>query len=95
MHILKYCPEFKNITKNNNQELYYRDDIISARKTAEILQKVIQKIETVHKHKTNPKHNLTQSNANRISLTVIKDDFFFHFSSFKLYIFVYGGFHIY
>ena len=47
LHILKYCPEFKNITKNNNQELYYRDDIISARKTAEILQKVIQKIETV------------------------------------------------
>ena len=45
VHILKYCPEFKNLTNNTNQEMYYRDDRISARKTAEILQKVIKKIE--------------------------------------------------
>ena len=32
LHILKYCTELEELTNNTNQEMYYRDDRISARK---------------------------------------------------------------
>ena len=44
VHILTECAEFKEITKNTQYELYYKEDKISTKAASEILNRVIHQI---------------------------------------------------